>query len=151
KNGERFFRHSSRSVVIPPDHIEINQINIAVLPSPPGRGMTSERMLIGVEASHVLCHLGPRSLAPFGRFFDFTCQNPYHWIGAVARNKIPPVPLDAGDSYVLHCITILPAPGADDRRDHPCIHEMLDSSVRIIEILRINHTEILRFVWLAAF
>ena len=139
--------------MISTDHVIINQsfITRAASTAPAIVGMDSERMVVGVNAAQIPGHFGPISLSPFRAETNFTRQNPDHPIGSVTRDQITPVPLEIGSPESLHAVAITPPPCADNRWHKSGVHEMFDPPVRGLKILRIDHTHILRQVWLTAF
>src|SRR5690348_15071093 len=125
-----------------PDHVIINHRFITAQSPPATRPMAGERMMVGIDAAQILCHLAPRALAPLGAFINFASQDPDGGVGAIPRHQIAPVPLDAGDSGHLHAVTVASPPTADDRRDDPGINQMLEAPVGVVEIGGVNPAKI---------
>jgi len=108
-------------------------------------GVHGGRAVERIGLSDVAGHLGPF------RPTRFPANDPDRGIGAVARDQVPPVPLEAPDPSHLHGVAVRSTPAADNRRHQARIDQVLESAVGVLEVGGVHPGEVPGQVRLAAF
>ena len=106
-----------------------------------GRFVAALETFERVEIAEIADHLTPVALSILGLGGHLAARDQNERVGCISGNEIAPVALESLDARHLHRVAVGAAPGPYQSRQESPIHEMFETTIRVVEVLRIEVRE----------